>query len=349
MIQKSDHVLTKMYSAETAAAEVPTGTVTADSPNDARWHAHTDANGRLPKPATVREKQIMWDYTISFIVFHAVSLLVIFPYFFSWTGVALAIAGMYVFGTLGINLCFHRLLTHQGLIVPKWLEHSLAILGVCCVQDTPAKWVAIHRLHHQHSDEQPDPHSPLVNLFWGHMGWLLVDNVQINNLNHYEKYARDVLKDPFYFKLERKLMWVWVNIASWFVFYLAAFVVEYALTRNFSAAVQFGWSVVIWGCFFRTVIVWHVTWSVNSLAHVWGYRNYETDENSRNNWFVGLVSNGEGWHNNHHADQRSAKHGHKWWELDVTWLTIKFLSAVGLAKSVVQPSHRLDAVKLENG
>ncbi|MCE9606615.1 MAG: fatty acid desaturase [Planctomycetia bacterium] len=290
----------------------------------------------------------MWDYTLSFIVFHAVSLLAFFPYFFSWTGVALAVAGMYVFGTLGINLCFHRLLTHQGLIVPKWLEHTLAILGVCCVQDTPAKWVAIHRLHHQHSDEQPDPHSPLVNLFWGHMGWLLVDNVQINNLNHYEKYARDVLKDPFYFALERKLMWVWVNIASWGVFFLGGFLVEYALSRNVSSAVQFGWSVLIWGAFVRTVLVWHVTWSVNSLAHVWGYRNYETDENSRNNWFVGLVSNGEGWHNNHHADQRSAKHGHKWWELDVTWLTIKFLSAVGLAKSVVEPSHRLDNVKLSN-
>lgn len=348
MIQNSEHVLTKMYSAETAAAEVPTGTITADSPNDARWHARLDAGGRLPKPASVRTKSIMWDYTLSFIVFHAVSLLAFFPYFFSWTGVALAVAGMYVFGTLGINLCFHRLLTHQGLIVPKWLEHTLAILGVCCVQDTPAKWVAIHRLHHQHSDEQPDPHSPLVNLFWGHMGWLLVDNVQINNLNHYEKYARDVLKDPFYFALERKLMWVWVNIASWGVFFLGGFLVEYALSRNVSSAVQFGWSVLIWGAFVRTVLVWHVTWSVNSLAHVWGYRNYETDENSRNNWFVGLVSNGEGWHNNHHADQRSAKHGHKWWELDVTWLTIKFLSAVGLAKSVVEPSHRLDNVKLSN-
>jgi fatty-acid desaturase len=275
-----------------------------------------------------------------------VSVLAFFPYFFSWTGVFLAVAGMYVFGTLGINLCYHRLLTHQGFIVPKWLEHTFAMLGVLCVQDTPAKWVAIHRLHHQHSDEQPDPHSPLVNLFWGHMGWLLVDNVQIHNLNHYEKYARDVLKDPFYFKLERKLMWVWINIASWFAFFGAGYLVELALTGSNAAAVRFGWSVLIWGVFVRTVIVWHVTWSVNSLAHVWGYRNYETDENSRNNWFVGLVSNGEGWHNNHHADQRSAKHGHKWWEFDLTWLTIKFLGAVGLAKSVVMPSQRLENVKV---
>jgi len=345
MIQKSEHVLTKLHSAETAAADVPTGTFVADSPNDSRWHARLAADGRLPKPEGVR-KQIMWDYAISFVVFHAVAVLAFFPYFFSWTGVALAVAGMYVFGTLGINLCFHRLLTHQGLIVPKWLERTLAVLGVLCVQDTPAKWVAIHRLHHQYSDEQPDPHSPLVNFFWGHMGWLLVDNVQINNLNHYEKYARDVLRDPFYFALERKLMWVWVNIASWFVFFGAGYLIEYAITGSSSAAVRFGWSVLIWGVFVRTVLVWHVTWSVNSLAHVWGYRNYETDENSRNNWFVGLVSNGEGWHNNHHADQRSAKHGHKWWELDVTWLTIKFLSAVGLAKSVVMPSHRLDNVKV---
>ena len=344
--EQKERVLTKLDSAETVAADVPTGIVN-DSSTGPAWHARLDENGRLPKPATVREKSIMWDYAISFVVFHAVACLAFFPYFFSWTGVVLAVLGLYVFGTLGINLCFHRLLTHQGFIVPKWLERTFATLGVLCVQDTPAKWVAIHRLHHQYSDEQPDPHSPLVTFFWGHMGWLLVDNVQIHSLNHYEKYARDVLRDPYYFALERKLMWVWVNIASWAVFYLAGFLGYYTFAYpNASEANQFGWSVLIWGVFVRTVLVWHITWSVNSLAHVWGYRNYETDENSRNNWFVGLVSNGEGWHNNHHADQRSAKHGHKWWEFDVTWLTIKFLKAAGLAKEVVMPSHRLAKVEI---
>ncbi|MBL9083211.1 MAG: fatty acid desaturase [Planctomycetales bacterium] len=339
-------VLTKLVSADTAAADAPTGTVVADHPME-KWHARLDEHGRLPHPASVRKKVVMWDYAISFVVFHAVACLAFFPYFFSWTGVFLAVAGCYVFGTLGINLCFHRLLTHQGFVVPKWLERSFATLGVLCVQDTPAKWVAIHRLHHQYSDEQPDPHSPLVNFFWGHMGWLLVDNVQIHNLNHYEKYARDVLKDPYYFALERKLAWVWLNLASWVVFFGLGYLAYYVglvpgSVPDAGEAAQFGWSVLIWGVFVRTVLVWHITWSVNSLSHVWGYRNYETDENSRNNWFVGLVSNGEGWHNNHHADQRSAMHGHKWWELDVTWLTIKFLEKVGLAKQIVLPSRRLE-------
>jgi stearoyl-CoA desaturase (delta-9 desaturase) len=104
-----------------------------------------------------------------------------------------------------------------------------------------------------------------------------------------------------------------------------------------AAGVQMGLSALVWGVFVRTVLVWHITWSVNSLTHMWGYRNYETDENSRNNWFVGFVSNGEGWHNNHHADPSSARHGHKWWEFDVTYITIDILRRVGLAWNVLPP------------
>ena len=177
------------------------------------------------------------------------------------------------------------------------------------------------------------------------MGWLLVDNKQIHSLNHYEKYARDVLRDPYYFALERKLAWVWLNLGSWVLFFGAGFGIGYWQSGTVAGAAQFGWSLLIWGVFVRTVAVWHITWSVNSLAHVWGYRNYETDENSRNNWFVGLVSNGEGWHNNHHADQRSAQHGHRWWEFDLTWSTIHLLEFLGLAKQVVRPSRRLVDMK----
>jgi fatty-acid desaturase len=344
MSDRPEMVLTKLATADMAAADVPTGTTTADGSTPV-WHARLGADGKLPKPATVDGKAIVWDYAISFVVFHAVACLAFFPYFFSWTGVVIAVLGFYVFGTLGINLCYHRLLTHQGFVVPKWLERTFATLGVLCVQDTPAKWVAIHRLHHQYSDEQPDPHSPLVDLFWGHMGWLLVDNKQIHSLNHYEKYARDVLRDPYYFALERKLAWVWLNLGSWVLFFGAGFGIGYGQTGTLAGATQFGWSLLIWGVFVRTVAVWHITWSVNSLAHVWGYRNYETDENSRNNWFVGLVSNGEGWHNNHHADQRSAQHGHRWWEFDLTWSTIHLLELLGLAKQVVRPSRRLVDMK----
>jgi fatty-acid desaturase len=253
-------------------------------------------------------------------------------------GVMLAVAGLYVFGTLGINLCFHRLLTHRGFNCPRWLEHSLALLGICCLQDTPARWVAVHRLHHQHSDNEPDPHSPLVTFLWSHVGWLLVENRQVNSVLTYDRYARDVLKDPFYFAFERNLLWVWVNVTQWFVFFAAGLAVG-LYGGTLMDGIQFGLSLLVWGVFVRTVAVWHITWSVNSATHLWGYRNYETGENSRNNWLVALISNGEGWHNNHHADQRSAAHGHRWWEFDVTYLTIWLLEKVGLATDVVRPDQ----------
>jgi len=112
-------------------------------------------------------------------------------------------------------------------------------------------------------------------------------------------------------------------------------------------AVQFGASVLVWGVFVRTVLVFQATMCVNSITHLWGYRNYDTNDNSKNNFFIGILASGEGWHNNHHADPRSARHGHFWWELDVAWLTIRLLERVGLARDVVRPSPRL--APLEGG
>jgi stearoyl-CoA desaturase (delta-9 desaturase) len=290
---------------------------------------------RLERPAAVVGGRTDRPYFVSFIVYHIVAILACLPWLFSWTGLTICLLGTYVFGTLGINLCYHRLLTHRSFACPKWLEHAFAILGVCCLQDTPARWVAVHRKHHQHSDEPEDPHSPLVTFFWGHMGWLLVESRDLSRMDLYERYSKDVLRDPFYLRLERKLLWVWVNLAQWAVFYFVGFAVGLAATGEILGSVQMGLSLLVWGVFLRTVLVWHITWSVNSVTHMWGYRNYDTDENSKNNVFVGLWSNGEGWHNNHHAQPRAAAHGHKWWEIDVTYLTIRALSLVGLAQSVV--------------
>ena len=273
-------------------------------------------------------------------LYHLVALLAFVPWFFSWSGVALSFISLYCLSTLGINLCYHRLLTHQGLIVPKWLEHTFAIFGVCCLQDTPARWVAIHRMHHKHTDVQPDPHSPLVTFLWGHMGWLFVENRELSKLTTYERYARDILRDPFYLRLERNLNWVWIHLAHVALIFLSGLAVGWPLW-GYWAGVQFGLSWLVWGVAVRTVYAWHVTWSVNSVTHLWGYRNYETDENSRNNWLIALATNGEGWHNNHHADQRSARHGHRWWELDVTWWTIRALKAVGLAHEICRPNRKL--------
>ena len=295
-------------------------------------------SSRLSLPETVKANGIFWPNVSWVILPHLIALLAFFPWFFSWTGVILCALGIYTFGLLGINLCYHRLLAHRAFKCPKWLEHSLAILGLCGMQDTPARWVAIHRRHHHHADEQSDPHSPLVNFFRGHMGWLLAENADLRRLRIFDAYAKDILRDPFYMKLERNFMQLKVFMACWLLFYLAGFSAALLLGSTLAESVQFGASVLVWGVFVRTVIVWHQTWAVNSVTHLWGYRTYETDERSRNNVFVGLLVHGEGWHNNHHAEPRSAKHGHHWWELDLTYLIIRLLARLDLARDVVMPT-----------
>lgn len=291
---------------------------------------------RLPLPEAVAPIRIRWSYATSIAVVHLLALTAFMPWFFTWSGAAVCFLGLYVFGTLGVNLCFHRLLTHRSFKCSKRTEHFLALLGVCCLQEGPARWVSIHRRHHQHSDEQPDPHSPLVTFLWGHMGWLIVENRDTDTFHLYQRYARDLVRQPFYLNMERSLNWLWVYTAHALLFAVAGFGAGWLLTGTVSGAAQFAASIVVWGVLVRTVLVWHITWSVNSLSHLFGYQSHDTGENSRNNWLVALLSNGEGWHNNHHADQRSAAHGHKWYEIDVTYLTILAMEKLGLASNVMR-------------
>lgn len=292
---------------------------------------------KLNLPAETQPIQIEWPYLWNIVALHALSLLIFVPSLFSWYGLALAIACHHLHGLLGITLCYHRILTHRGLTLPKWLEHTFAILGVCCLQDTPARWVAIHRLHHRYSDRQPDPHSPLVNFFWAHMGWVLVLNRGHSRLNFFEQYARDILRDPFYFRLERNLAWFWIYWLHAAVYFAVGTLGGWLWSGSWPQALHTGTFVLVWGVFFRTVLVWHVTWAVNSVTHLAGYRNYPTSDDSRNHWLVGLLAHGEGWHNNHHADQRAAAHGHRWWEIDATYAIVRVLEMLGLATNVVRP------------
>lgn len=278
---------------------------------------------------------IDWVNVIGILSFHFLALLAVFPALFSWTGLVLAILGNYVFGTLGINLFYHRFLTHKGFRCPKWFEYTLAVLAVCCFQDSPAKWVAVHRRHHEFSDKDPDPHSPIiVSFLWAHIGWILVKSPDSSRIELYPRYAKDVLRDPFYRKLEKPHIYLGIIALQCLVFFAAGVIIGLYSGDGLAAAMQFGASLLIWGVFVRTVFVWHTTWSVNSVTHIWGYRNYDTDENSRNNIVIGYLTNGEGWHNNHHADPRSARHGHRLFELDLTYLTIRLLSLLGLASHI---------------
>ena len=289
---------------------------------------------RLPLPEETQPIKILWDYLIVLAAIHLIALYAFVPWCFTWSGLVLAIGGHFFFGMFGITIGYHRLLTHRGFTCPKWLEHSLALLGICNLQDSPARWVAIHRMHHQHSDKQPDPHSPWANFLWGHMGWVVCRNRDLDKTSHYERYVRDLLRDPFYLKLERKNGWFFIYVAHAVLIVLAGAIFGYfAAGEPLRYAVSWG----VWAVAVRTVFVLHGTWSVNSIAHLFGYRNYDTRDHSTNNWLVALISHGEGWHNNHHAEPRSAAHGHRWWEYDMSWLVIRIWEKMGLAKDVVRP------------
>lgn len=283
------------------------------------------------------------DALVGFIGCHVVAALALLPWFFSWTGVVLLIVGIYVFGVLGLNVGFHRLLTHRGFACPLWLEHTLAVLGTCSLQFSPALWIAVHRRHHNFADEPQDPHSPRQGFFWAHFGWLLMRTGDMKSGALIEQYAKDVIRDPFYARLERGKTWITLNALVWGLYFVAGLGAALVSGEPWPKAAQFGASLVVWGCALRTVCVWHITWSVNSVGHVWGYRNYNTPDDSRNNVLVGIIAGGEGWHNNHHADQKSAQHGHKWWEVDFAWQVIRLLRWMGLATKVAVPSTNLTA------
>jgi len=302
----------------------------------------------LSHPDTVNKGRFLWDYAVGIWGIHVLACLAFLPWLFSWTGVVVAVVGVFFFGQ-GVNLGYHRLLTHRGFKVPRWYEYGLVVVALCCLQDTPIKWVTHHRVHHRFSDKQADPHSPFVNFYWGHMGWLFHENRGVRSPAVYNTYTKDLLEDRFYRALERK-WWIWngIYLLHAALFYGAGFLAGWATSGDINEGVRLGLSLLVWGVFVRTVLVWHITWSVNSLSHVFGYRTHYTKEGSTNNWLVGLVASGEGWHNNHHWDEKSARHGHRWWEIDFTWMHVWVLEKLGLATDVTRPRQAPQRAKSTN-
>lgn len=295
----------------------------------------------LPQKASGSSRHaIHWEYIVPIVTIHLLACLVILPWCFSWSGVTICLIGIPVFGTLGVNLGYHRLLSHRSLSVPLWLERSLTTLALCSLEDTPSRWVSNHRLHHCHADDEPDPHSPRDGVAWSHMGWLFQRVPDRRSLNFLDRYSRDILADPFYRFLERHpTAIVWIYLVHLLLFGGLGLIFGTACGDSLSASLQLATSWIVWGVFLRTVLVWHITWSVNSLTHLFGYQNYTTGEDSRNNWLVAVIAMGEGWHNNHHHDPASASTQHKWWEIDLTYYIIVILKYLGLAKDVIQPRH----------
>jgi fatty-acid desaturase len=293
----------------------------------------------LQLPEGVKRWRVRWSVALAVLGVHVLAFSSVVPWLFSWSGLILMFAGLYVFGTLGINLCYHRLLTHRSFTCPSWAEKILTVIGLCNFQGSSLRWVASHRMHHQHSDDQPDPHSPLVDFLWSHTGWLLIRNNSLDTVALLNKYGRDLAQNRFHMQMERRQRWLWVWLAHVVFIYAAGMTVGWLATGRPMGGVQLGLSWLVWAFLMRTVLVWHITWSINSVTHLWGYRNFETPDNSRNNWLLGYIGMGEGWHNNHHADQRSAAHGMRWWELDITYLTILIMQAIRLASNVMRPSR----------
>ncbi len=272
------------------------------------------ASGTRSAPA--QQTRTKWDIVAGIAVIHAGALLA--PWTFTWSAFWVFVVLQFATGLLGVTLCYHRLLAHRSFRVPKWLEYFLTLCGSLAVQGGPIKWVATHRVHHAYSDRASDPHTPQRGFWWAHMLWLFAYDELFDEPENVKRFASDLSRDPVHRWIEATMAWQSVGLG----------VLLYALG---------GLPWLVWGLFFRTAFVYHATWLVNSAAHLWGYQSFDTNEGSRNNWWVALVSYGEGWHNNHHAYLHSAAHGLRWWEFDVTYLVIRGLQAMRLASRIRLP------------
>ena len=258
--------------------------------------------------------------------------IVLAPFTFSWSGLAIA-GALYLLAGFGVTLGYHRLLTHRSFKTSKAVEYLLTLLGALAAQGGPLQWVAVHRLHHRHSDTDEDPHSPRHGFWWAHLLWWMPYAPAMDDQTRYRRYVPDLDRQVFHRFLQR-----WHILPS---LLLAGLL--FVLGEVWGGL---GLSWLVWGIFVRTTVQYHATWLVNSATHLWGGRSHATKDHSTNLWWVALLTLGEGWHNNHHAFPRSARHGLRWWQLDVTYLLIRFLGLVGLAKHIHVPGKVLHRVAL---
>ncbi len=259
------------------------------------------------------QQGVNWVTTIAMAAFHVAAIA---AFFYIDTGAIITAVVLYfVAGMLGIGMSYHRLLTHRSYKTPKWMEYFLTICATLALEGGPIFWVATHRVHHQKSDREGDPHTPREGGYWAHMGWIVLGQGLHQETSLLNRYAPDLAKDPFHVMLTK---WHWVPQVVLGLALLAFGGIPY----------------VLWGIGFRTVVGLHTTWAVNSATHMWGSRRFQTRDDSTNNWWVALLTFGEGWHNNHHAHPTSARHGLAWYELDLNWLGISFLRLIGLAWDV---------------
>ena len=251
---------------------------------------------------------------------------------FSWPALLVAIA-MYVIRGMGVTTGYHRLLAHRSYKTNRFIQFVVATAGGLAMQGGPLWWVAHHRAHHRDTDKEGDIHSPVTKGMWqSHMGWMMSNEA----FHEQGSNSRDLFKYPELKFLQRHYVWILV------LQMLGLYALGSLLSLWYPDTSINGLQCLVWGFFVSTVFLWHVTFSVNSVCHRWGSQDYDSNDASTNNWIIGILGFGEGWHNNHHFYPSSARHGLKWWQVDVTWILIRGLCLVGLASDPKIPKEFRD-------
>jgi fatty-acid desaturase len=267
----------------------------------------------MPRVTTKPDYSVFNGFTTAImILLHVGAVAALFM--FSWKCLIISAVLYWVCIGFGIGMGYHRLHTHRSYKVPLALEYFFAVCGTLTLEGGPIFWVSTHRIHHQHSDMDLDPHTPQHGAFWAHMGWIMFGQAKHNDTKKMAKYAPDLSKDKFY---------VWLNNYHWLPLVVLSAIL-YAVG---------GLQLVLWATCLRVVLGLHATWLVNSATHMFGSRRFATRDDSRNSWWVAILTFGEGWHNNHHAHPTSARHGLAWYELDITWMQIGLLKQLGIAQA----------------
>jgi stearoyl-CoA desaturase (delta-9 desaturase) len=272
------------------------------------------------------DEKVNWVSSIPFLAFHVVAL--VGTIVFGITPIALALFVVMVWGRIWfITAGYHRYFAHRSYRTSRAFQLFLAVGGVMCVQKGPLWWAGHHREHHRNSDTENDVHSPLKGFWWSHVGWILCDKFGEAPLER----IKDFAKYP-----ELRFIEKWNG--------------TFALLTALLCLLIGGWSGLFFGFFMSTVVLWHNTFLVNSVAHVVGRRRYVTDDTSRNNFLIALTTHGEGWHNNHHYYQASARNGFFWWEIDLTYQSLRVLSWFNIVRDLKVPSaEMLAANRIANG
>jgi fatty-acid desaturase len=306
-------------------AAVLSGRVPLNQAQESRRRARIVAGLSLPRPPLdQRQRRFKLGTTSFMLALHVGAVAALMPRFWSLQGVVV-LAILYWTTVLGVTLGLHRLVAHRSFQAPRWLERLLVLMGTLACQSGPIEWVGLHRHHHLYSDQPNDHHDAARGLWWAHSEWMLHD---IPALRQVHRFTGDVERDPFYRWLDR-----------WFLLLQIPLGVALYVYGEWAGVHGGGLGLVLWAIPLRLVLVYHVTWLVNSATHAFGYRNFDCPDRSRNCWWVALLSFGEGWHNNHHAFPHSARHGLRWFEFDITWQHIRLLRRLGWARSVRVARH----------